>query len=109
MEISETSEGINEPGKKTAKRVLCVELLCHYFVRTYDKFFVNCLLNFSLDDTPFLRLRPHLGQRNSVWIEGSLVLCAFCLRRLSGLTFVTGIVHLRCSKKRVDQTVHSDF
>ena len=109
MEISEISEGINEAGKKAAKRVLCVELLCHYFVRTYDKFSVNCLLNFSLDGTPFLRPRPLLGQRNSVWFEGSLVLCTFCLRRLSGLTFVTGIVLLRCSKKRVDQSVHSDI
>jgi len=109
MEISEISEGINEAGKKTAKRVLCVELLCHYFVRTYGKLSVNCLLTFPLDGTTFLRLQPHLGYRNSVWIGGSLVLCTFCLWRLSGLTFVTVIVLLRCSKKRVDQAVHSDI
>jgi hypothetical protein len=53
MEISGISEGKNKTGKKTAKRVLRVELLCLYFVRTYNKFSVNCLLNFSLDGTPF--------------------------------------------------------
>jgi hypothetical protein len=79
MEISEISEGIIETGKKTTKRVLCVELLCHHFVRTYDKHSVECLLTFLLDGTPFLRLQPDLGKQNSAWTEGSFVLCTFCL------------------------------
>jgi hypothetical protein len=65
MEIGEISEGINETGKKTTERVLCDELLCCHFVRTYDKYSVNCLLTFLLDCTHFLILRPHLGKQNS--------------------------------------------
>jgi hypothetical protein len=45
MEISDISEGINETGKKTTKRVLCVDIVCNYFVRMYGQLSVNCLLS----------------------------------------------------------------
>ena len=64
MGIGEISEGINETGKKTAKRVLCVELLCHYFVRTYDKLSVNFWRFADLHLSVFISVCNQLDAQN---------------------------------------------